>query len=84
MRTFLDSWAAKLRSWAVGENPPDARTLADLVAAAPDGRDAFVYFDNDVKVRAPFDAMSLAEKLGVSPRLSDARAPLASRESDKS
>jgi uncharacterized protein YecE (DUF72 family) len=28
-----------------------------------EGRDAFAYFDNDVKVRAPFDAMSLAAKL---------------------
>ncbi len=27
------------------------------------GRDTFVYFDNDVKVRAPFDAMALAERL---------------------
>jgi uncharacterized protein YecE (DUF72 family) len=33
---------------------------------ADDGRDAFVYFDNDVKVRAPFDAMALASRLGVS------------------
>jgi len=59
----LDGWAAKLRSWAVGENPPSARTLAAPAAAAPAGRDAYVYFDNDVKVRAPFDAMSLAEKV---------------------
>jgi uncharacterized protein YecE (DUF72 family) len=29
-----------------------------------DGRDAFVYFDNDVKVRAPFDALALTERLG--------------------
>ncbi|MGZ3688508.1 MAG: DUF72 domain-containing protein [Bdellovibrionota bacterium] len=28
------------------------------------GRDVYVYFDNDVKVRAPFDAMALAHKLG--------------------
>ena len=63
----LDSWAAKLRSWAAGQNPPDARTLAAPAAAAPDGRDAYVYFDNDVKVRAPFDAMSLADKLGATP-----------------
>ena len=28
------------------------------------GRDVFVYFDNDVKVRAPFDAMALAGRLG--------------------
>ncbi|HEV7204536.1 MAG TPA: DUF72 domain-containing protein [Jatrophihabitans sp.] len=27
------------------------------------GRDVYVYFDNDMKVRAPFDAMSLAERL---------------------
>ena len=27
------------------------------------GRDVFVYFDNDTKVRAPFDAMSLAKSL---------------------
>jgi uncharacterized protein YecE (DUF72 family) len=28
-----------------------------------DGRDSFVYFDNDIKVRAPYDAMALADKL---------------------
>jgi uncharacterized protein YecE (DUF72 family) len=27
------------------------------------GRDAFVYFDNDVKVRAPMDAMALIERM---------------------
>jgi uncharacterized protein YecE (DUF72 family) len=27
------------------------------------GRDVYVYFDNDVKVRAPFDAMNLAARL---------------------
>ncbi|QTX03909.1 DUF72 domain-containing protein [Agromyces archimandritae] len=27
------------------------------------GRDAYVYFDNDAKVRAPFDAMALIERL---------------------
>jgi uncharacterized protein YecE (DUF72 family) len=26
--------------------------------------DVFVYYDNDVKVRAPYDAMSLASRLG--------------------
>ena len=34
-------------------------------AWAEGGRDVFVYFDNDVKVRAPFDAMALARRLGV-------------------
>jgi uncharacterized protein YecE (DUF72 family) len=36
------------------------------------GRDVFVYFDNDVKVRAPFDAQGLAARLGVAPRTSGA------------
>ena len=27
------------------------------------GRSAYVYFDNDVKVRAPFDAMALIARL---------------------
>jgi uncharacterized protein YecE (DUF72 family) len=29
------------------------------------GRDVFVYFDNDAKVRAPADAAALAERLGI-------------------
>jgi uncharacterized protein YecE (DUF72 family) len=31
-----------------------------------DGRDVYVYFDNDVKVKAPFDALKLMRKLGLS------------------
>ncbi len=31
------------------------------------GRGVYVYFDNDAKVRAPFDAMALAQRLGVGP-----------------
>jgi uncharacterized protein YecE (DUF72 family) len=30
-----------------------------------DGRDVYVYFDNDVKVRAPFDALNLMRRLGL-------------------
>ena len=30
-----------------------------------DGRDVYVYFDNDVKVRAPYDARALMRKLGL-------------------
>jgi uncharacterized protein YecE (DUF72 family) len=29
------------------------------------GRDVYVYFDNDVKVKAPFDALTLMRKLGL-------------------
>jgi len=34
-----------------------------LRAWAESGADVFVYFDNDVKVRAPYDAMALLERL---------------------
>lgn len=41
-------------------------TWAERVRAwGASGRDVFVYFDNDVKVRAPYDAMALARRLGV-------------------
>jgi uncharacterized protein YecE (DUF72 family) len=29
------------------------------------GCDVYVYFDNDAKVHAPFDAMSLMDRLGL-------------------
>jgi uncharacterized protein YecE (DUF72 family) len=32
---------------------------------AADGRDVFVYFDNDAKVRAPYDAQGLMRRLGL-------------------
>ena len=34
-------------------------------AWAKDGRDVYVYFDNDVKVEAPFDALELMRRLGL-------------------
>jgi uncharacterized protein YecE (DUF72 family) len=46
------------------------------------GQDIQVHFDNDVKVRAPFDAMELATRLGVGPtaaRHDDPRAPTGPR-----
>lgn len=36
-------------------------------AWARDDRDVFVYFDNDIKVHAPFDAISLGRRLGLPP-----------------
>lgn len=54
----LDDWAELSRGWLSGTACPDGR-----------GRDVYVYFDNDVKVHAPFNAMGLAEKLRVGPLL---------------
>ena len=61
--TALDWWAARLRAWQCGEEPADATRVIDKNGKACRNRDVFVYFDNDVKVRAPFDAMNLAARL---------------------
>jgi uncharacterized protein YecE (DUF72 family) len=46
----LDEWARKIAAWrGVGGGTP---------------RDVYVYFDNDAKVHAPFDAIRLAERVG--------------------
>jgi uncharacterized protein YecE (DUF72 family) len=61
----LDWWAARLAAWMAGREPPDARRVS--TEAAPKGRakarDAYVYFDNDAQVRAPFDAAALLERV---------------------
>lgn len=46
----LDEWAAKIQNW----RRPSSR--------GP-GYDVFVYFDNDAKVHAPFDALRLSERV---------------------
>ncbi|WNB86666.1 DUF72 domain-containing protein [Cellulomonas sp. ATA003] len=69
----LDAWATRIRRWSAGDSfvggpvaaPPGSAAVDP--PPAPSGRDVFVYFDNDVKVRAPFDAMALAARLGVLP-----------------
>ena len=61
----LDWWAARLRAWSKGSEPRDAKRLLDRSAPRRRSRDVFVYFDNDVKVKAPFDAMALARRLDV-------------------
>lgn len=60
----LDRWAAKVQKWASGQTPTDGKTLSPTKAKRR-ARDVFVYFDNDAKVRAPFDAMGLADRVGV-------------------
>lgn len=38
---------------------------AKIRSWAKGGRDVYVYFDNDIKVHAPFDAISLSRRLGL-------------------
>lgn len=63
----LDHWAARVRLWAAGTAPNDARCVGEGTAAVKP-RDVYVYFDNDAKVRAPFDALGLARRVMEAPR----------------
>ena len=58
----LDWWAARIKTWAAGGQPNDAK-LVDPQTPNRRPRDVYVYFDNDAKVRAPFDAQALRDKL---------------------
>ena len=62
----LDHFASRIKLWAVGLEPNDARRAApDADPADQIPRDVFAYFDNDAKVRAPVDARSLNAKLAM-------------------
>ncbi|TDK38617.1 DUF72 domain-containing protein [Rhizobium deserti] len=58
----LDHWASLIRSWVRGEDPEGAPRVMPPSPLRSDGRDVYVYFDNDAKVRAPADATSLASR----------------------
>lgn len=61
----LDDWARKVRAWLRGGEPRGAARAGSERAPRSSGRDTWVFFDNDAKVRAPFDAMALADRLGL-------------------
>ena len=57
----LDAWASRVVCWATGGEPVDAERVGGK--ARKRHREVFVYFDNDAKVRAPFDAQGLRERV---------------------
>jgi len=61
----LEEWARKLRAWRAGGEAAGSRKISDAPPVKRSERDVYVYFDNDIKVKAPFDAKKLAEKLRV-------------------
>ncbi|MGQ0716364.1 MAG: DUF72 domain-containing protein [Pseudonocardiales bacterium] len=58
----LDAWAERIRRWQAGDTAGTEHTIAPPAPVRP--REVFVYFDNDAKVHAPADAISLARRLG--------------------
>ena len=61
----LDWWAGRLELWRRGCEPQAGERASDVAAKRCAARDVYVYFDNDAKVHAPFDAANLAVRLGV-------------------
>jgi uncharacterized protein YecE (DUF72 family) len=60
----LDDWARRIRAWTKGKQPRDAGNRASRQRPpARKSRDIYCYFDNDAKVKAPFDAMKLRDRL---------------------
>jgi len=56
-------WAQRAVCWARGGEVEDGRKAASCSAPPAKSRDVYVYFDNDAKVRAPFDAGELQKQV---------------------
>src|ERR1044071_7169370 len=54
-------WANRIQDWRTGRLSADAK-LVTPARSQKGRRDIFVYFDNDAKVHAPYDARRLAER----------------------
>jgi uncharacterized protein YecE (DUF72 family) len=57
----LSMWADRIAAWATGKTAEGRRACEVCAVARP--RDVYVYFDNDAKVHAPFDAQRLQAKV---------------------
>ena len=62
----LATWARRIAAWRRGGEPRDAQKVSRKKPPSNRPRDVYCFFDNtDVKLRAPFDAQTLARKLRV-------------------
>lgn len=59
----LEHWRQRIERWAAGQPVDDAVTIDSTKAQKRTAREVFCYFDNDVKVRAPYDARALIDLL---------------------
>jgi len=65
----LDEWRRRIESWSAGSQPDDARLISSKKPRRRASRQVYCYFDNDVKVRAPYDARQLLHRLGLDEHL---------------
>jgi uncharacterized protein YecE (DUF72 family) len=59
----IRQWAHRVVAWSRGEEVQDGLKAGSKPAPKRKQRDVFVYFDNDAKVRAPFDAEGLRKEI---------------------
>jgi len=57
----LTEWAERLKAWHAGDQPNDGHSIRPPPPAPTDGRDVFVYFDNDGDGIAPRNALRLQQ-----------------------
>ena len=62
----LAHWAERIRAWTTGGQPTDARLVSPTAPPKRAKRDLYCFFDNDIKVHAPYDARRLMDVLGLS------------------
>jgi len=65
----LKRWSQRIRRWSHGSQAQDARLITQRKPQPRRSREVFCYFDNDVKVRAPYDARRLLDMLGLTATL---------------
>ncbi|WP_106802501.1 DUF72 domain-containing protein [Pseudomonas sp. S5D5] len=66
----LERWGDRIERWAHGKQPADAHLVdPQRKPSARKQRDVFCFFDNDIKVRAPFDARHLLGRFGLDKHL---------------
>lgn len=61
----IDRWAERIRAWRSGSQQEQGKRISSTKPPQRSRRDIYCYFDNDVKVKAPFDARRLIDKLGL-------------------
>ncbi|QNA90680.1 DUF72 domain-containing protein [Massilia sp. Dwa41.01b] len=61
----IEQWAARIRAWRTGGQPKEDRCVSAHAPPKRTSRDVYCYFDNDIKVHAPYDAQRLIAALGL-------------------
>ena len=67
----LNNWARRIVAWSKGEQPQDAHLISEHAPPSIKYRDVYCYFDNDIKVKAPFDARKLLKRLNLESGLTE-------------